>query len=105
MHIPALLQSLDHARALMQAVVPPLRAYEVEHRLSHRMKRQRPRDHPEHNPSRSARLHTWRQGGPSRPRQIAPPGTRDTARRPPGSRWGPGRVRGAQRARGVTARS
>lgn len=40
MHIPALLQTVDHARALMREVVPPLRAYEVEHRLSHRMKRQ-----------------------------------------------------------------
>ncbi|MFD8156758.1 helix-turn-helix domain-containing protein [Streptomyces malaysiensis] len=39
-HIPALLQTVDHARALMREVAPPLRAYEVEHRLSHRMKRQ-----------------------------------------------------------------
>ncbi|MFF4533126.1 helix-turn-helix domain-containing protein [Streptomyces sp. NPDC001407] len=39
-HIPGLLQTVDHARALFQDVVPPLRAYEVEHRLSYRMKRQ-----------------------------------------------------------------
>lgn len=40
MHIPALLQTTDHARALFQAVVPPMRQYEVEHRLTHRIKRQ-----------------------------------------------------------------
>lgn len=39
-HIPALLQTTDHARALFQAVVPPMRQYEIEHRLTHRMKRQ-----------------------------------------------------------------
>lgn len=39
-HIPALLQTTDHARALFQAVVPPMRQYEVEHRLTHRIKRQ-----------------------------------------------------------------
>jgi transcriptional regulator with XRE-family HTH domain len=39
-HIPALLQTTDHARALFRAVVPPMRQYEVEHRLTHRMKRQ-----------------------------------------------------------------
>ncbi|RLU86878.1 transcriptional regulator [Streptomyces griseocarneus] len=39
-HIPGLLQTADHARTLFQDVVPPLRAYEVEHRLSYRMKRQ-----------------------------------------------------------------
>ncbi|MCC3778528.1 helix-turn-helix transcriptional regulator [Streptomyces sp. UNOB3_S3] len=39
-HIPGLLQTIDHARAVIQAAVPPMRAYEVEHRLSHRMKRQ-----------------------------------------------------------------
>ncbi|GHE56975.1 transcriptional regulator [Streptomyces longispororuber] len=39
-HIPALLQTTDYARALFQEVVPPLRQYEVEHRLSHRIKRQ-----------------------------------------------------------------
>ncbi|ARZ68569.1 helix-turn-helix domain protein [Streptomyces albireticuli] len=39
-HIPGLLQTTDHARALFQEVVPQLRAHEVEHRLSYRMKRQ-----------------------------------------------------------------
>ncbi|MFE6283125.1 helix-turn-helix domain-containing protein [Streptomyces sp. NPDC057877] len=39
-HIPALLQTTDHARALFQAVVPPMHQYEIEHRLSHRIKRQ-----------------------------------------------------------------
>ncbi|MFI0515259.1 helix-turn-helix domain-containing protein [Streptomyces sp. WSLK1-5] len=40
LHIPALLQTTDHARALFQAVVPPMRQYEMEHRLTHRLKRQ-----------------------------------------------------------------
>ncbi|WP_225831624.1 helix-turn-helix transcriptional regulator [Streptomyces sp. NK08204] len=40
MHIPALLQTTDHARALFRAVVPPMRQYEIEHRLTHRVKRQ-----------------------------------------------------------------
>lgn len=40
LHIPGLLQTPDHTRALLQEVVPPLRHHEVEHRLSHRMKRQ-----------------------------------------------------------------
>lgn len=39
-HIPALLQTTDHARALFREVVPPMRQYEIEHRLTHRMKRQ-----------------------------------------------------------------
>ncbi|MFQ6145437.1 helix-turn-helix domain-containing protein [Streptomyces seoulensis] len=39
-HIPALLQTTDHARALFQEAVPPLRQYEIEHRVSHRIKRQ-----------------------------------------------------------------
>lgn len=39
-HIPGLLQTPDHARALFNTVVPPLRPYEVEHRISHRIKRQ-----------------------------------------------------------------
>ncbi|MCT2594056.1 helix-turn-helix transcriptional regulator [Streptomyces sp. N2-109] len=39
-HIPALLQTTDHARALFGQVVPQLRAHAVEHRLSHRIKRQ-----------------------------------------------------------------
>ncbi|MEU0740908.1 helix-turn-helix transcriptional regulator [Streptomyces sp. NPDC006134] len=39
-HIPALLQTTDHARSLFRAVVPPMRQYEIEHRLTHRVKRQ-----------------------------------------------------------------
>ncbi|MFD7990514.1 helix-turn-helix domain-containing protein [Streptomyces mexicanus] len=39
-HIPALLQTTDHARALFKEAVPPLRPYEIEHRVSHRIKRQ-----------------------------------------------------------------
>ncbi|GAA3370564.1 helix-turn-helix transcriptional regulator [Streptomyces sannanensis] len=39
-HIPALLQTTDHARTLFSEVAPPLLPYEVEHRLSHRVKRQ-----------------------------------------------------------------
>ncbi|MFF4018397.1 helix-turn-helix domain-containing protein [Streptomyces sp. NPDC001843] len=39
-HIPALLQTTDRARALFQEVVPPMRQYEIEHRLTHRVKRQ-----------------------------------------------------------------
>jgi transcriptional regulator with XRE-family HTH domain len=39
-HIPALLQTVDHARSLFQEVVPPLLPYEIEHRLSHRIRRQ-----------------------------------------------------------------
>jgi transcriptional regulator with XRE-family HTH domain len=39
-HIPALLQTADHARALFREAVPPFRAYEIEHRLSYRLKRQ-----------------------------------------------------------------
>ncbi|MFB8175246.1 helix-turn-helix domain-containing protein [Streptomyces sp. NPDC055966] len=39
-HIPALLQTTDHARALFRTVFPPLHQYEIEHRLTHRMKRQ-----------------------------------------------------------------
>ncbi|MBC2863477.1 helix-turn-helix domain-containing protein [Streptomyces mexicanus] len=39
-HIPALLQTTDHARALFQSAAPPMRQYEIEHRLTHRMKRQ-----------------------------------------------------------------
>ncbi|MFE0045914.1 helix-turn-helix domain-containing protein [Streptomyces albireticuli] len=39
-HIPGLLQTVDHARVLFQGVVPPPMAYQVEHRLSYRMKRQ-----------------------------------------------------------------
>ncbi|WP_330290603.1 helix-turn-helix domain-containing protein [Streptomyces sp. NBC_00576] len=39
-HIPALLQTTDHARALFEQVAPPMRQYEIEHRLTHRIKRQ-----------------------------------------------------------------
>ncbi|WOX10040.1 helix-turn-helix transcriptional regulator [Streptomyces sp. N50] len=39
-HIPALLQTTDHARALFRGVFPPLQQYEIEHRLTHRIKRQ-----------------------------------------------------------------
>ncbi|MFD0307591.1 helix-turn-helix domain-containing protein [Streptomyces sp. NPDC127119] len=39
-HIPALLQTTDHARSLFQQVAPPMRQYEVEHRLTFRIKRQ-----------------------------------------------------------------
>lgn len=40
LHIPAFLQTTDHARALFREVVPRLRQHEVEYRLGHRMKRQ-----------------------------------------------------------------
>jgi transcriptional regulator with XRE-family HTH domain len=40
LHIPALLQTADHARAMLQEAVPPFRPYELEHRLSYRIKRQ-----------------------------------------------------------------
>ncbi|WP_420718530.1 DUF5753 domain-containing protein [Streptomyces sp. NRRL S-813] len=40
LHIPALLQTTDHARALFRGVFPPLQQYEIEHRLTHRIKRQ-----------------------------------------------------------------
>ncbi|MEU0804224.1 helix-turn-helix transcriptional regulator [Streptomyces sp. NPDC005970] len=39
-HIPGLLQTVDYARAVIREAAPPLRAFEVEHRLTHRMKRQ-----------------------------------------------------------------
>ncbi|MFF7263486.1 DUF5753 domain-containing protein [Streptomyces sp. NPDC008159] len=39
-HIPALLQTTDHARALFKEAWPPLRQHEIEHRVTHRMKRQ-----------------------------------------------------------------
>ncbi|MGV9938951.1 helix-turn-helix domain-containing protein [Streptomyces sp. NPDC003401] len=39
-HMPGLLQTAEHARATMRESVPPLRAYEIEHRVSHRVKRQ-----------------------------------------------------------------
>lgn len=39
-HMPGLLQTLDHARAGLQEAVPPLRPHVVEHHISYRMKRQ-----------------------------------------------------------------
>ncbi|MFH9425239.1 helix-turn-helix domain-containing protein [Streptomyces sp. NPDC017529] len=39
-HMPGLLQTTAHARAIFSEVVPKLAAYEVEHRVSHRIKRQ-----------------------------------------------------------------
>lgn len=40
MHMPGLLQTIDHARATMRESVPPLRPHEIEHRVSYRVKRQ-----------------------------------------------------------------
>ncbi|MEV6588249.1 helix-turn-helix domain-containing protein [Streptomyces acidicola] len=39
-HMPGLLQTTEHARATMREAVPPLRSYEIEHRVSYRAKRQ-----------------------------------------------------------------
>jgi hypothetical protein len=39
-HIPALLQTPDHTRAMLREAVPAFRPHEIEHRLSHRIKRQ-----------------------------------------------------------------
>ncbi|KPI03720.1 helix-turn-helix domain protein [Actinobacteria bacterium OK074] len=39
-HMPGLLQTRDHARTVISDGVPPMAAYEVEHRVSHRLKRQ-----------------------------------------------------------------
>ncbi|GAB2877939.1 helix-turn-helix domain-containing protein [Streptomyces mayteni] len=39
-HMPGLLQTREHARAVFDEVVPPLTPPEVEHRVSHRIKRQ-----------------------------------------------------------------
>ncbi|MFC4470813.1 helix-turn-helix domain-containing protein [Streptomyces xiangluensis] len=39
-HMPGLLQTTEHARAVMREAVPSLRSYEIEHRVSHRVKRQ-----------------------------------------------------------------
>ncbi|MGW0821524.1 helix-turn-helix domain-containing protein [Streptomyces sp. NPDC002845] len=55
-HIPALLQTTDHARALFRAVVPPMRQYEIEHRLTYRIKRQGIL-HREHPPPYTAIIH------------------------------------------------
>ncbi|MFF1676055.1 helix-turn-helix domain-containing protein [Streptomyces sp. NPDC058256] len=55
-HIPALLQTTDHARALFQQVAPPMRQYEIEHRLTFRIKRQGVL-HRENPPPYSAIIH------------------------------------------------
>lgn len=39
-HMPGVLQTRDHAHAIISAVEPPLAPHEVEHRISHRVKRQ-----------------------------------------------------------------
>ncbi|MEW2631738.1 helix-turn-helix transcriptional regulator [Streptomyces sp. NPDC048389] len=39
-HVPGLLQTAGHARAVMAESVPRLRPYEIEHRVSYRIKRQ-----------------------------------------------------------------
>ncbi|MDF9813650.1 helix-turn-helix transcriptional regulator [Streptomyces sp. SPB162] len=39
-HVPGLLQTLDHARASLREAVPPLRPHALEHHVSYRMKRQ-----------------------------------------------------------------
>lgn len=39
-HMPGLLQTPEHARATVREAVPPLRSYEIEHRVSYRVKRQ-----------------------------------------------------------------
>jgi Domain of unknown function (DUF5753) len=39
-HMPGLLQTTDHARAIISAVEPSMTPPEVEHRVSHRIKRQ-----------------------------------------------------------------
>ncbi|KUO20732.1 helix-turn-helix domain-containing protein [Streptomyces dysideae] len=55
-HIPALLQTPDHTRAMLREAVPTFRPHEIEHRLSHRIKRQTAlhRDNP---PPYTALLH------------------------------------------------
>ncbi|MEV5545522.1 helix-turn-helix transcriptional regulator [Streptomyces sp. NPDC052309] len=40
-HMPGLLQSADHARAVFKAALPPLPEHEVALRLAHRLERQR----------------------------------------------------------------
>lgn len=39
-HMPGLLQTADHGRAVINDAVPPLAPHEVEHRVSYRIKRQ-----------------------------------------------------------------
>ncbi|OII61661.1 transcriptional regulator [Streptomyces sp. CC53] len=40
LHMPGLLQTPAHVRAVMAESVPPMRPHEIEHRVSYRMKRQ-----------------------------------------------------------------
>ncbi|WP_309484151.1 helix-turn-helix domain-containing protein [Streptomyces himalayensis] len=46
-HLPGLLQTEDHARAVFEAVIPPLPAADVDVRVAHRMDRQQVLDRPE----------------------------------------------------------
>ncbi|MFD5697998.1 helix-turn-helix domain-containing protein [Streptomyces lasiicapitis] len=46
-HLPGLLQTEDHARAVFRAVIPPLPAPDVDVRVAHRMDRQQALDRPE----------------------------------------------------------
>ncbi|WP_055548425.1 helix-turn-helix transcriptional regulator [Streptomyces sp. NBRC 110028] len=39
-HMPGVLQTREHAHAIISAVEPPLAPHEIEHRVSHRIKRQ-----------------------------------------------------------------
>lgn len=39
-HLPGILQTREHAHAVINDVVPPMEPYEVEHRVSYRIKRQ-----------------------------------------------------------------
>ncbi|MEU6763456.1 helix-turn-helix transcriptional regulator [Streptomyces sp. NPDC046853] len=55
-NIPGLLQTPDHARALFNQTVPPLKPHEIEHRVSHRIKRQEIL-HREHPPPYTAIIH------------------------------------------------
>ncbi|MFE9650023.1 helix-turn-helix domain-containing protein [Streptomyces sp. NPDC006365] len=46
-HLPGLLQTEEHARAVFEAVIPPLPAADVETRVAHRIDRQQVLDRPE----------------------------------------------------------
>ncbi|OAH13797.1 helix-turn-helix domain-containing protein [Streptomyces jeddahensis] len=46
-HLPGLLQTEDHARAVFEAVIPPLPSADVDVRVAHRMDRQQVLDRPE----------------------------------------------------------
>ncbi|MER5180270.1 helix-turn-helix transcriptional regulator [Streptomyces sp. NPDC002896] len=46
-HLPGLLQTADHARAVFEAVIPPLPPADVDVRVAHRMDRQQVLDRPE----------------------------------------------------------